>query len=711
MKRILFILSFIFIVFEGNSQITIVDEDMQLTDCNSHEGYIATTINNSSTLPIFYILYRYDTLFNVWNPYSPATPNDTIYFTGCGEYKVVVTDFSSSSDTSNVYFIACDTMRGTTFLPGQDNIQCSGDSTGELRYEVIGGSPFFDGSGNKYYNYSWYKDGYLYDSGRNLTKITNLYQDTNSVPYFLYVEDSNGCIFQPIDSLTRNIDTSWMFQPDPIYLGPVYPDSVFGPIIDSVGCRGTNTASVKVNVKGGKRYTSGNYYNLYLKDSNSDTVGRINRNGPSLNVSSDTTPYYVLFDDLFAGDYTLHVTDSFGCTHVFDTITISEPDSIKDLQVSPPDYNSFFCKHHEAGIKILGVSGGHQNNLSFYWEEKLPLELDSMYVSSGTYKAYIIDDVYGCKDSLYHPLTVEYPIELYVTPTDVECFGESSGSLQIDSIVGGVPLSDSSGSAYYQWSIDTTPWLIFDPITSSIDSLFAGTYQLIIKDSVCEDKTEFIISQNPNLHLDSTITIPSCFGDSSGSIDINLTGGTPPYTAVSWTGPNGFTSNDTSISNLMADTFFLETTDALSCIFLDTIVVSEPDSLIIHFAAYPDPLPCRGQTALINALIEGGTLPYTYNWSTSDTLSQIVETSGNYTLIVTDDNGCIDSNSILITEPALLEIVDFSFTPATCNVGATASVVVSGGTEPYSYIWSNGDTTTSVYDLSESLHIVFFTLN
>ena len=143
--------------------------------------------------------------------------------------------------------------------------------------------------------------------------------------------------------------------------------------------------------------------------------------------------------------------------------------------------------------------------------------------------------------------------------TDVECFAESSGSLQIDSIVGGVPLSNSSANAYYeyQWSIDTTQWLIFDTTSSSINNLSAGIYQLIIKDSLCEDTTDFIIFQNSNLNLDSTITIPFCFGDSSGSIDINLTGGTPPYTLL-WTGPNGFTSNDTSISNLMADTIETE---------------------------------------------------------------------------------------------------------------------------------------------------------
>lgn len=708
MKRILFIISFVFIVFESNSQITIVDEDMQLTDCNSHEGSITTTINNPIN-QVFYFLQRYDTLFNLW-PTITTSPGtlDSIYtmsFSECGAYRVVVYDgLLLLSDTTNTYLIACDTMRGTTSVPGQDNIQCFGDSTGELRYEVIGGVPF-DSLGYKYYHYSWYKDDSLYASGRNLKTISNLYNgNSTSVPYLLYVEDSNGCIFRPLDTLSVNIDTSWMFQQDPI--------QIIIKEIDSVGCIGTNTGSINVNIRGGK-FQGPHYYDLYLKDSNSDIIRWIDRDSNDMSLNIDTTislhHIKVIFDSLGVGDYTLHVEDTFGCTAVSDTITISEPDSIKDLQVSV-DYNSFFCKHHKTRIKIYGVSGGHQSNLSYYWEEILPIESDSMYVSSGTYKAYIIDDVYGCKDSLDFPLTVLNPIIPYVTPTDVECFGESSGSLQIDSIVGGVPLSNSSGNAYYeyQWSIDTTQWLIFDTTSSSINNLSAGIYQLIIKDSLCEDTTDFIISQNSNLNLDSTITIPFCLGDSSGSIDINLTGGTPPYTLL-WTGPNGFTSNDTSISNLMADTFFLETIDDLSCIFLDTIVVSEPDSLIIDFAAYPDPLPCRGQTALINALIEGGTLPYTYNWSTSDTLSQIVETAGNYTLIVTDDNGCIDSNSILITEPALLEIVDFSFTPATCNVGATASVVVSGGTEPYSYIWSNGDTTTSVYDLSEGTQWVLVT--
>jgi hypothetical protein len=181
-----------------------------------------------------------------------------------------------------------------------------------LKHVVSGGVPFIDILGNEYYNYSWYKDGTLYSSGPNDTILTNLFNgQSKNIPYILNIEDSTGCIFQPTDSLTGLQDTSFMFQPDLIRI-----DSL---VINSVHCKGTNTGSIFVNIKEGKRFESGNYYDFYLTNTSSDTIRTIDRNGMSANVVSDTTPYYVLFDSLGVGNYTIHVVDSFGCT--FDSTT------------------------------------------------------------------------------------------------------------------------------------------------------------------------------------------------------------------------------------------------------------------------------------------------------------------------------------------------------------------------------------------------------
>ena len=87
-------------------------------------------------------------------------------------------------------------------------------------------------------------------------------------------------------------------------------------------------------------------------------------------------------------------------------------------------------------------------------------------------------------------------------------------------------------------------------------------------------------------------------------------------------------------------------------------MLSEPENLVVNFEGFTNPLSCAGGQTLINTITTGGSPPYSYNWSTSDTMSQLVVFAGNYNILVTDDNGCISTNQILIIEPALLEIVN-----------------------------------------------------
>ena len=82
--------------------------------------------------------------------------------------------------------------------------------------------------------------------------------------------------------------------------------------------------------------------------------------------------------------------------------------------------------------------------------------------------------------------------------------------------------------------------------------------------------------------------------------------------------------------------------------------------------------------------------------------------AGTYSVDITDVNGCIATNSITIIEPEELMVIG-SFTPATCNQGASATVTYYGGTDPVSYIWSNGETTSSASGFTEGDHWVLVT--
>ena len=355
--------------------------------------------------------------------------------------------------------------------------------------------------------------------------------------YYVQITDSTGCVFQ---------DTNSQGVIGPLVISSPSQLMIDSLVINSIHCKGTNTGSVVVNIKNGKRFESGNYYNFYLTNISSDTVRIIDRNGMSSNIVSDTTPYYVLFDSLGVGNYTIHVVDSFGCT--FDsTIYVMEPDNYT-LHVSTNP--NIVCEQDSTWLKIDSISGGHPN-LSYNW---IGTSADSIYVRAGTYTTSIVDLTYGCKDSLDYTLTAPNTIYCDVTSIIAECFGTNTGSLQVDSIYGGVsPYS-------VQWGgID-------------INNLFAGQYTLFITDSLgCIYMEDHEVFENPDVFLNETIIPPLCNGDANGSVVINISGGTDPLNYFWLNGTGG----PDSLFSLPAGTYVLQTTDSLGCSFLDSVVMSE----------------------------------------------------------------------------------------------------------------------------------------
>ena len=160
--------------------------------------------------------------------------------------------------------------------------------------------------------------------------------------------------------------------------------------------------------------------------------------------------------------------------------------------------------------------------------------------------------------------------------------------------------------------------------------------------------------------LSSVNTNILCHGDSTGSIDLSVTGGVSPYT-YQWS--NGETTED--INNLTEGTYTVIVTDSNLCIDSLVINITQPDSIIL--SSVNTNILCHGtiSTGSIDLSVTGGVSPYTYQWSNGETTEDNDNnlTEGTYTVIVTDSNGCTKYDTIELTEPTdiLLDSIQYEY--------------------------------------------------
>jgi gliding motility-associated-like protein len=271
------------------------------------------------------------------------------------------------------------------------------------------------------------------------------------------------------------------------------------------------------------------------------------------------------------------------------------------------------------------------------------------------------------------------------TQTPVSCFGGNNATATV---------SVSGGNPPYTYSWNTAP----AQSTPTISNLAIGTYSVTITNGIgCTSTNSVTISQPLPLALSSSVTNVTCAGGNDGSISITATGGTSPFTYL-WSNGN----STSQISNLSSQTYSITVTDSKACMKTATFTIDEPLPLTVLLA--PTAVTCSNENnGTANSTVSGGTSPYTYNWSSGATSPNASGLQpGTFTLSVTDISGCIGSNSAIITEPSAL-MPTATVTNATCNYlnNGTATVVTSGGTPGYTYLWQpGGQTTTSINNLS-----------
>ncbi|MBX7240958.1 MAG: HYR domain-containing protein [Bacteroidia bacterium] len=293
---------------------------------------------------------------------------------------------------------------------------------------------------------------------------------------------------------------------------------------------------------------------------------------------------------------------------------------------------------------------------------------------------YTATDVVGNTASCAFTITVNPPPALNATitqQTNASCFGQT-GSATV-SVTGG------SGSYLYSWTASGGQ-------NTATATLGGGNHTVIVIDAlanacVAMDTAQVNIVVPSLLSLNTTKTDPTCFGFSNGSATAITNGGTLPYSYTWNTSPVQSTS---VINGLTAGTYTVIVNDANNCSQTKSVTLTEPDSLSATTSQLN--VKCFGEnTGKAALIVSGGTNPYNYLWtgSTSGTNSASNLISGNYSVTVTDGNGCSIVRNYTITQPAAPLSVTPSHTDALCfgALSGTATVTPNGGTAPYTYTW------------------------
>lgn len=277
------------------------------------------------------------------------------------------------------------------------------------------------------------------------------------------------------------------------------------------------------------------------------------------------------------------------------------------------------------------------------------------------------------------------------TVTNVTCNGANNGQIVMN-------ITGAPGPFTYSWT-RVSPAGSGSGSGNTISGLSPGTYNVTVTDGVaCTTSFTQAITQPAVLSVTPTVNNYLCVGE-TGSITLAVSGGTAPYT-YAWTGPNGFTASTRDISNLLSGNYSVTVTDLNGCQqVLNPTLTGPTDSLLIDSLISTN-ITCFGfNNGTINGFISGGTPGYTYLWSDGNTnLNRTGLAPGNYTLTVTDANGCQADETVTISQPPRLLLSRTKVDP-TCPPGGdppldtdgSIDLTVTGGVGPYTYAWTTMD--------------------
>ena len=431
--------------------------------------------------------------------------------------------------------------------------------------------------GNGNFTFSWIGPGGFSSDAQIIENLT-------PGNYELLIEDEFGCSISNTYTLT---------EPEVLQVSLVGKTDVF--------CTGDDTGRIEVAVSGG-----------------------VEEDGYQFNWTKDGQIYEAdgpVLEDLLAGTYELTLVDNNNCTVTTGPIEINEPESRLEIQITKRDISCF--EAFDGLIDLTVVGGVAPYDIDWDFGSKLT---SFENVGPGTYTVTVSDQA-GC--ILTESVSiVDAPVfKINSEVKQITCFGNEDGAIDLN-IEGGTE------GVNIRW--DNGQEL------PSLFNLGPGTYGVTLtKFGICPIRREFTIIQPDQLAIESTVTDAlDCENPQSGSILVNVAGGSPPFT-YRWS--NG--STEQNLLNLSSGPYAVEILDANGCVTKREFIIKRPVpievSTVRNTLVVCEPREIREE---FNIAISGGVPPYSINWSggdvSQDGLKMSTSRSGLFILSITDGAGC-----------------------------------------------------------------------
>ena len=691
------------ITFTSPTSITISTDTLANVNCvGGNNGYIGISASGGSSP------YTFD-----WDNIAGTNDGPINAGLSAGNYNVTVTD--AAGCFVNQAFTISEPAIPFTVSIVELKRPCTGSSDGSLTVT--------ESNGTGPYTYNW----------------TGTAQTTDTVTglapgfYLVNVTDANGCIASANTTLTPS-NPIIGFNAATINDVLCFGDSTGNAGAIAFGGTGaltftwsngivTGSPSVNPNLKAGT-------YTITVNDENACTDTRtvtisepaiLDPNTTSINVSCSgtadgsitstptggTAPYSFnwstgassvgitgTISNLTPNTYSLTVTDDNGCDTV-ETFTITK--DVVNYTFLDSVSNETCDGDCDGSIRIFNLTGG-VNPITYTWSNGASGASISN-LCPGSYTVTISDNN-NCDTIQSYTIAPGNLVLANVTTNPTSC-GANNGDATSTPNGGNAPYT-------FNWS-NGAPQTT--GTTSTITNLASGNYDITVTDAIgCNTVEAFTIGAIAGITFDTTVTnVLGCFGDCSGSIAIsNLAGGTTPYT-FTWNGTVGANN----IQNLCAGNYLLNIADANGCDTNLNFTITQPSqldpSLVVVNAGC-----IAGSTGSATSTPTGGTAPYNFNWSNGTSQTAVLTGSmtdipGNYSLTVTDANGCDSIQAFTITQ----DVINYTFLDSvsneTCDGDCDGSIRIfnlTGGVNPITYTWSNGASGASISNLCPGSYTV-----